>query len=87
MTRRVARRAIRFALVVLAAAAATFGAQAADADCKAVDTKYPHGVAKDFRVIKTASGLSGRPFVSAKLYAQLKRKGEDRDHDGVDCER
>jgi excalibur calcium-binding domain-containing protein len=54
-------------------------------NCKAVDTVYPHGIAKNFKVIKAADGLTGRPFVSMKLYLAQKRT-LDRDHDGVACE-
>ena len=53
-------------------------------NCKAVDKVYPHGIAKNFKVIKKADGLTGHPFVSAKLYAANHSK--DRDHDGVACE-
>lgn len=53
-------------------------------NCKAVDKVYPHGIAKNFKVIKTANGLTGRPFVSAKLYAANHTR--DRDKDGVACE-
>jgi hypothetical protein len=55
-------------------------------NCKAVDKVYPHGIAKNFKVIKTASGLTGRPFVSSSLYAAQKPHGLDRDKDGVACE-
>jgi hypothetical protein len=58
-------------------------------NCKAVNKVYAHGIAKNFKVIKTADGLTGRPFVSAKLYAAQNRTGShhlDRDHDGVACE-
>jgi hypothetical protein len=34
-----------------------------------VNKVYAHGIAKNFKVIKTANGLTGRPFVSAKQYA------------------
>ena len=54
-------------------------------NCKAVDKVYPHGIAKNFKVIKTADGLTGRPFVSSKLYAAQPRT-LDRDKDGVACE-
>jgi hypothetical protein len=50
----------------------------------AVDRVYPHGIARNFKVIKRANGLTGRPFVSSKLYAANRSK--DRDHDGVSCE-
>jgi hypothetical protein len=54
-------------------------------NCKAVDATYSHGIAKNAHAATHASGLTGRPFVSAKLYAQNQTK--DRDHDGVACER
>jgi hypothetical protein len=38
-------------------------------NCKAVNKVYAHGIAMNFKVIKTANGLTGRPFVSAKQYA------------------
>jgi hypothetical protein len=37
-------------------------------------------------VIKTADGLTGRPFVGTNLYA-AQRKTLDRDHDGLACEK
>lgn len=54
-------------------------------NCAALDRVYPHGIAKNFKVIKKASGLTGRPFVSFKLYA-ANRGRLDRDGDGVACE-
>jgi hypothetical protein len=54
-------------------------------NCKAVDKVYPHGIAKNFKVLKTANGLTGRPFVSTKLYLAQPRT-LDRDKDGVACE-
>jgi Excalibur calcium-binding domain len=57
-------------------------------NCKAVNKVYKHGIAKNFKVIKTANGLTGRPFVGAKLYAAQNAKGShhlDRDKDGVAC--
>jgi hypothetical protein len=53
-------------------------------NCKAVNKIYAHGIAKNSKVIKKANGLTGRPFVSAKLYAA--NPGRDRDKDGVACE-
>jgi hypothetical protein len=50
---------------------------------KAVNKVYAHGIAKNFKVIKTANGLTGRPFVSAKQYAANSKS--DRDKDGVAC--
>ncbi len=54
-------------------------------NCKAVNRVYAHGIAKNFKVIKTANGLTGRPFVSARQYAA--NRARDRDKDGVACER
>ena len=53
-------------------------------NCKAVNNVYRHGIAKNFRVVKTADGLTGRPFVSFKLY--VANRTRDRDKDGVACE-
>jgi Excalibur calcium-binding domain len=47
---------------------------------------YAHGVAKNFKVLKTAGGFTGRPFVSASVYA-ANPKTLDHDHDGVECEK
>jgi hypothetical protein len=57
-------------------------------NCTAVHKVYAHGIAKNFKVIKKASGLTGRPFVSAKLYAAAQNRSHpmDRDKDGVACE-
>jgi hypothetical protein len=86
MTRIVATATISFvlalSLVVSTASAAT---PRKFHNCKAVDAVYPHGIAKSFKAIKTADGLTGRPFVSASLYART-TKVLDRDHDGVMCE-
>jgi hypothetical protein len=54
--------------------------------CSQMDAVYRHGVAKNFKVVKSADGLTGRPFVSASMYA-ANPKTLDRDHDGVMCER
>jgi hypothetical protein len=53
-------------------------------NCTAVHKVHKHGIAKNARRAKLASGLTGRPFVSAALYAANQSK--DRDHDGVACE-
>jgi Excalibur calcium-binding domain len=53
-------------------------------NCKAVNKVHKHGIAKNAKTAKSASGLTGRPFVNAKLYAANRSK--DRDHDGVACE-
>ena len=50
-------------------------------NCKAVNKVYAHGIAKNFKVVKTANGLTGRPFVSAKQYTANSKS--DRDKDGV----
>jgi hypothetical protein len=71
-------------VLVVAPAAGAAGTKRPFSNCKAVDAKYSHGIAKSSKVVKTASGLSGRPFVSARLYAL--EHGLDRDEDGVACE-
>jgi hypothetical protein len=53
-------------------------------NCKAANKVFRHGIAKNFKVIKTADGLTGRPFVSFKLY--VANHTRDRDKDGVACE-
>ena len=53
-------------------------------NCKAVNKVYAHGIGKNFRVMKKADGLTGRPFVSFKLYTA--NHARDRDKDGVACE-
>jgi Excalibur calcium-binding domain len=53
-------------------------------NCKAVNKVYAHGIAKNFKVIKTANGLTGRPFVSVKQYTA--NQARDRDKDGIACE-
>lgn len=53
-------------------------------NCTAMNKVYPHGVAKK-GYSKTASGLTGEPFVNTKLYN--KNSGSDRDKDGVACEK
>lgn len=55
-------------------------------NCAAMNAVYPHGVAKNFKVLKTADGFTARPFVSASVYASSP-KTLDRDHDGVECEK
>jgi hypothetical protein len=54
-------------------------------NCTAVAAKLAHGIAKSAKTARSADGLTGTPFISAKLYAL--EKGLDRDHDGVACER
>ena len=41
-------------------------------NCTAVNKVHAHDIAKNFKVIKTANGLTGRPFVSLTLYAANK---------------
>lgn len=53
-------------------------------NCTAMNKVYPHGVAKR-GYDKTATGLTGEPFVNTKLYN--KNSGSDRDKDGVACEK
>jgi hypothetical protein len=53
-------------------------------NCTTVDRVYPHGIAKNFKVVRTANGLTGPPFVSSRLYAANRRS--DRDEDGIACE-
>ncbi len=53
-------------------------------NCEAVNKVCAHGIAKHFKVIKSANGLTGRPFVSAKQYSANSTR--DRDKDGVACE-
>jgi hypothetical protein len=82
------RRMPLLALIV----ALPFGASAvADAstakvfkNCTAVHTKYKHGIAKSSYAASHATGLTGTPKVSRKLYKANKRL--DRDRDGVACE-
>ena len=75
------------AVVVLIAALMVVPAASAKVfpNCKSVDARYPHGIAKNAHASTHAAGLTGRPFVSAKLYAQNHTK--DRDKDGVACEK
>ena len=54
-------------------------------NCAAMHRVYPHGVARNFKVLKTADGFTARPFVSSSVYA-ANPKTLDRDHDGVECE-
>lgn len=74
--------AVVFALTVPTSAdAASFKTYA---NCKALNKQYPHGVAKK-GYSKSATGLTGKPYVSTKLY-DLNKKS-DRDKDGVACEK
>jgi hypothetical protein len=71
--------------MLLAPAAADAAKPRVFKNCTAVNKVYPHGIAKNFKVIKTANGLTGRPFVGTNLYAAQPR-ALDRDKDGVACE-
>ena len=51
-------------------------------NCKAVNKVYKHGIAKNFKVIKKADGLTGRPFVSAKLWKSTLSTGRRHHNDG-----
>ena len=53
-------------------------------NCTALQKKHPYGIAKSTKVLAKATGLNGRPTISAKLYQENKSK--DRDGDGVACE-
>jgi len=72
-------------VLLLVVAAASAAKPRVFHNCTAVDKAYPHGIAKSFKAVKTADGLTGRPFVSSKLYAAQPRT-LDRDKDGVACE-
>jgi hypothetical protein len=84
--------AVLSAVIVAAVLVAPTAADAAKPrvfkNCTAVNKVYEHGIAKNFKVIKKASGLTGRPFVSANLYAAAQNRSHpmDRDKDGVACE-
>ena len=54
-------------------------------NCAALQKAYSYGVAKSASAAKSASGLTGKPFISAALYSANASK--DRDHDGVACEK
>jgi hypothetical protein len=71
--------------VLIVTPAATAAKPRVFKNCTAVNKVYAHGIAKNFKVIKTADGLTGRPFVGTNLYAAQK-KTLDRDHDGAACE-
>lgn len=55
-------------------------------NCAAMNRVYAHGVAKNFKVLKTATGFTAHPFVSLTTYT-ANPKTLDRDHDGVECEK
>lgn len=73
-----------FVVSVLVPASADAASFKTYANCKALNKQYPHGVAKK-GYAKSASGLTGKPYVSTKLY-ELNKKS-DRDKDGVACEK
>ena len=51
-------------------------------NCTAVNKEYKHGIAKNFKVIKKANGLTGRPFVSARLWKSTLSTGRRHHNDG-----
>jgi hypothetical protein len=55
------------------------------ANCQTVDAHYAHGIARDFKAVKKASGLTGRPFVSSKLY--VANRSKNRDHEASPARR
>lgn len=71
-------------VIALIIGMATPASAAGFKNCAALQAKHPHGIAKSSSVIAKATGLTGRPTVSAKLYQANKSK--DRDGDGVACE-
>ena len=77
-------RAIALALVVTVMCVPSATAAKIFKNCKAVNKVHEHGIAKNAKRASSATGLTGRPFVSAALYAANESK--DRDHDGVACE-
>jgi hypothetical protein len=79
------RRLLAAAAVVLLALVPAAEAKRPFPNCTKVDAKHAHGIAKSAKTAKSADGLTGTPFISAKLYAL--EKGLDRDKDGVACER
>ena len=70
--------------LLLAISMATPTAAVKYRNCDALNAKYPYGVAINVTSARTASGLTGRPKVDAKLYQANASK--DRDRDGVACE-
>ena len=76
----------RVILSTFAIAVFTAGSQMANAsafkNCSEVNEVYPSGVAKS-----SAAGdkQQSKPFVSAKIYASIKKM--DRDNDGTACEK
>jgi hypothetical protein len=78
------RRLTAAAAVVFLALVPAAEATRPFANCAKVDAKHPHGIAKSVKATRSADGLTGTPFISAKLYAL--EKGLDRDKDGVACE-
>jgi hypothetical protein len=74
------------ALTLITAPVATAAKPRKFHNCAAMNRVYAHGVAKNFKVLKTADGFTARPFVSASVY-EANPKTLDRDKDGVKCER
>jgi Excalibur calcium-binding domain len=80
-----ASRACALAIVGALAAAPAASAAKHFPNCAHVNAVHKHGIAKNAKRAKLASGLTGRPFVNLSLY--LANRGLDRDHDGVACEK
>jgi hypothetical protein len=56
-------------------------------NCKAVNKVHAPGIAKNFKVIKTANGLTGvRSSASSSTQPTRGRLDRDGDGDGVACE-
>ena len=81
-------------LIFLLTGVMTFGATAANGsveskapfkNCKAVNAKYPGGVAKSAKSKNKGGVTKNPPAVDAKLFAKI--KGLDRDKDGIACEK
>lgn len=80
--------------VILTTIISISGGMAADAstfptkkytNCKALNKKYPGGVARSANVTNSGGATHYAPTISAKIYKENKSK--DRDHDGIACER
>lgn len=54
-------------------------------NCKALNKKYPGGVARSRSVTNSGGATRFTPTVSPKIYKENKSK--DRDRDGIACER
>ena len=55
------------------------------ANCAALNTVYPGGVAKSSKVVNSGGETKQIPTVNRKIYKQNSSK--DRDRDGIACER